>query len=52
MSLYQWLIDEKAYTEDEAAETVLRYDAGMSIPDDVKIDIFEYTEEFINTFGR
>ena len=46
-SLYQWLQDEKGYSWEEASETVIRYEQDMDIPDDVKRDIKEYTEEFI-----
>ena len=47
MSLYQWLLERKGYTEEEAEETILRYDGGLEIPEKVKKDIKEYTEEFI-----
>ena len=42
MSLYQYLTEEKNYTEDDAEETVLRVEAGMSIPKEILNDIAEY----------
>ena len=50
-SLYQWLI-EKGYTEAEAEETVVRYNNGMEIPDNIKRDIKEFTEVFIQRFSK
>ena len=50
ISLYQWLLERKGYTEAEAEETVLRYDGGLDIPEEVKKDIKEYTEEFMQAF--
>ena len=43
VSLYQFLTEEKNYTEAEAEETVLRYDAGMEIPKEIKKDIKEWS---------
>lgn len=42
MSLYQYLLEVKKYSEHEAEETVLRYEAGMEVPDSVLADIREY----------
>lgn len=50
ISLYAWLIQVKNYSESESEETVLRYSAGMPLPDDVKKDIKEYTSLFIQSF--
>ena len=50
ISLYQWLIERKGYTEEEAEETVLRHECSLKIPDEVNKDIKEYTEEFIQEF--
>lgn len=50
ISLYQWLQERKNYKEWEASETVDRFECGMEIPDKVRKDIKEYTEEFIQTF--
>lgn len=41
-SLYQWLIEEKNYEEWVAEETVLRFENGFAIPEEVKKDINEY----------
>ncbi len=49
-SLYQWLQDKKGYSWSEAEETIDRFDNGMEIPDNVKRDIKEYTEEFIQKY--
>ena len=49
ISLYQWLL-EHGYSEAEAEEAVLRFDAGMPIPDNIKKDIRLYSEEFIQKF--
>jgi len=45
MSLYQYLILFKDYTEDEALETLLRYKTGMKLPEYVLMDIKEYYKE-------
>lgn len=50
-SLYQWLI-EKGYTEAEAEETIVRFNNGMEIPENIKRDIKEYTEVFIQRFSK
>ncbi len=42
VSLYQWLLERKGYTEAEVEETVLRCDGGFDIPEEVKKDIKEY----------
>lgn len=42
MSLYEYLVGLKNYSENDAEETVLRYEAGMSIPEKVLKDIREY----------
>lgn len=49
-SLYQWLQETKGYTWAEAEETIDRYDSGMPLPDNVRRDIREYTEEFIQKY--
>ena len=46
MTLYQYLIDEKQYTEAEAEETVIRYDIGMEIPEEIIKDIREYNRNY------
>lgn len=51
ISLYQYLLENKNYTEAEADETIIRYDVGMDIPDKVKQDIDDYWhDEFMTTF--
>ena len=45
MTLYQYLIDEKQYTEAEAEETVIRWQMGEEVPKEVKQDIFDYYHE-------
>lgn len=42
MTLFQYLVDEKRYTEAEAEETVIRFENGMEVPQEVKQDINEY----------
>jgi len=46
MTLYQFLVDEKNYTEAEAEETVIRYDIGMEIPEEIRQDIHEYNTKY------
>ena len=50
ISLYQYLLEKKNYTEAEAEETVIRYDVGMDIPDKVLQDINDYWLEFMSKF--
>lgn len=50
ISLYQWLIDERGYSEAEAEETVLRREVDLDLPEEVLIDVREYTQVFIQTF--
>lgn len=49
MTLYQYLIEKKSYTEAEAEETVLRFENNMIIPDEVKKDIKSYYKD---TYGK
>ena len=42
ISLYQYLVEEKNYTEAEAEETVLKYEMAQEIPKEIKKDIKEY----------
>lgn len=42
MSLYQYLLEVKEYSENDAEETVLRLDAGMEVPEDVLKDVKEF----------
>lgn len=49
MTLYQYLIEKKSYTEAEAEETVLRFEHSMSLPTDVKKDIKSYYKD---TYGK
>lgn len=42
ISLFEFLVNTKEYRVDEAEETVLRWEFGMDIPEDVKADIDEY----------
>lgn len=49
MTLYQYLIKKKYYTEAEAEETVLRFEYSMTLPDEVKKDIKSYYKD---TFGQ
>lgn len=50
ISLYQWLIENKEYSEFEAEETLIRYHNSMEIPIEVKNDIKEYTYEYLQKF--
>lgn len=43
-SFYQWITEEKGYTELEAQETVFRLEFGLKIPNKVKEDWEEYTK--------
>jgi hypothetical protein len=45
ISLYQYLIENKKYSEFESLETVLRYENGFNIPDKIKADIKDYWSE-------
>lgn len=45
-TLYTWLMKEKGYSEFEAEMALYYYD-GFSVPDEVKKDIKEYTELYI-----
>ena len=49
-TLYEWLQIEKGYTDAEVEETYIRRDLGMEIPEEVKRDIKEYTQLFIQTY--
>ena len=48
ISLYQYLLEKKNYTEGEAEETILRYDVGLDIPEKVKQDIDDYCHEMLS----
>ena len=48
ISLFEFLVNGKNYSCDEAEETVLRWEHGMDIPDEIKVDISEYYESFSN----
>ena len=52
-SLYQFLIDDCNYNDDDANETAIAYDEGMDfyIPNDVKKDISRYWEYVLNSFS-
>ena len=45
VSLYQFLTEEKNYTEADAEITVLMYDIGLDIPNEIKKDIKDYHEK-------
>lgn len=47
ITLYNWLIDCKGYSLDEAHVTIIRYNEGMDLPEVVLNDIKEYTYLFI-----
>lgn len=49
MTLYQYLIEKKDYTEAAAEETVLRFEYSMTLPDEVKNDIKNYYKD---TYGK
>ena len=46
MTLYKFLVFEKHYTENEALETVVRFENSMNIPFEVKKDIREYYKKY------
>lgn len=50
-TLYNWLIDCKGYSLDEAHETIIRYNEGMDLPEFVLNDIKEYTYLFIQRYS-
>lgn len=50
ISLYQWLIERKGYTEDDASIAVDSWDIGIYLPPEVKKDIYEYSEEYIQKY--
>ncbi|MBO7735703.1 MAG: hypothetical protein J6S67_24260 [Methanobrevibacter sp.] len=52
ISLHEWLILGKKYSEDEAEETLLRLEAGMELSAEVKKDVREYTEDYIAWISR
>lgn len=52
MTLYDFLINEKGYTEAEAEETVFRYEYSLEKPEQVKKDIHEYNEKFYIKFVK
>lgn len=43
ISMYQYLL-EKQYTSDEAEETVVRWENGMEIPEEILLDIRQYLD--------
>lgn len=49
MTLYQYLIEKKLYSEAEAEETVLRFENNMTLPLEVKKDIKSYYKD---TYGH
>lgn len=42
LNLYEFLTQNKDYTEDEAEETVLRWDCCMDLPEKIHKDIDDY----------
>lgn len=46
MSLYDFLINEKGYTEAEAEETIFRYEYSLPKPEEVKNDIHDWSKTF------
>ena len=52
MSLFDFLVNEKNYTEAEAEETVFRYEYSLEKPEQVKKDIKEWNEKFYIKFVK
>ena len=50
ISLYQWLIERNGYSEDDASIAIDSWDIGAYLPSEVKKDIYEYTEEYIQKY--
>lgn len=50
MSLYQWLIERKGYSEDDASIAIDSWEIGIYLPPEVKKDIYEYSEEYIQKY--
>ena len=43
ISMYQYLL-EKNYSSDEAEETVVRWENGLEIPDEILFDVRKYLD--------
>lgn len=52
MTLCDFLINEKGYTEAEAEETVFRYEYSLPKPEQVIKDIHEYNKRFYIKFVK
>ena len=48
VSLFQWLQDEKNYSESDSSETVDRYFSGMNVPSEIMKDISDYHRQNIS----